>query len=120
MINRRHFLYGTSAGVALFQIAPASVLSGAEGLSPNAKINVAGIGIGSQGGADLDGVAGEGHNLVALCDVDDNYAAKKFAKYPRPNGSKIFASCSTRWARKSTRWSSARRITRTPSLPWRP
>lgn len=81
-INRRHFLYGTGLGVALFQIAPGRVL-GAEALSANNKINVAGIGIGSQGGADIDGVAGEGHNLVALCDVDDKYAAKKFAQYPK-------------------------------------
>ena len=28
-------------------------------------------------------VAGEGHNIVALCDVDENYAAKKFAQYPQ-------------------------------------
>ena len=81
-INRRHFLYGTGLGMALFHIAPGRVL-GAEALTPNNKINVAGIGIGSQGGADIDGVAGEGHNLVALCDVDSAYAAKKFAQYPK-------------------------------------
>ena len=28
-------------------------------------------------------VAGLGHNIVALCDVDENYAAKEFAKYPK-------------------------------------
>jgi len=27
-------------------------------------------------------VAAEGHNIVALCDVDTKYAAKTFAKYP--------------------------------------
>jgi predicted dehydrogenase len=43
---------------------------------------VAGIGIGSRGGADVDEVAGLGHNIVALCDVDEKYAAKEFAKYP--------------------------------------
>jgi predicted dehydrogenase len=80
VINRRQFLARTAAGVAAFQIAPGR-LFGAE--SPNGKVNVAGIGIGSQGGADIDGVAGEGQNIVALCDVDDNYAAKKFAQYPK-------------------------------------
>ena len=81
-INRRRFLYGTSAGVAMCNILPGSLLRGAERLSPNGRLNVAGIGIGSRGGADISEVAGLGHNLVALCDVDEIYAAKEFAKYP--------------------------------------
>src|ERR1051326_3580589 len=80
-INRRQFLKRAGAGVALFHILPGSLL-GAESLSPNAKLNVAGIGIGSRGGADVGEVAGLGHNLVAVCDVDEKYAAKEFAKYP--------------------------------------
>jgi len=89
-INRRQFLRGASVGVAVFQMVPTGVLRGAEGISANDKVNVAGIGIGSQGGSDIDAVAGEGHNLVALCDVDDNYAAKKFAKYPKAKQFKDF------------------------------
>ena len=69
--------------MVLFQLLPGSVLHGAERLGANAKLNVAGIGIGSQGGADIDAVAAEGHNVVALCDVDTSYAAKKFAQYPK-------------------------------------
>jgi len=82
-ISRRQFLRGAGAGVALFYVVPSGMVRGAAGLSANEKVNVAGIGIGSQGGSDVDGVAGEGHNLVALCDVDDKYAAKKFAQYPK-------------------------------------
>ncbi len=81
-LNRRQFLHRTGAGVALFNILPGNSLQGAEALTPIAKVNVAGIGIGSRGGADVDEIAGLGHNIVALCDVDDNYAAKEFAKYP--------------------------------------
>ena len=81
-INRRKFIYRTGMGVALFNILPGSLVRGAGKLSPNEKLNVAGIGIGSRGGADVDEVAGLGHNMVALCDVDENYAAKEFAKYP--------------------------------------
>jgi len=77
-LNRRQFLRAATATVALFQIAPVRAA-----LSANEKVNIAGIGIGSQGGADVDAVAGEGHNIVALCDVDANYAAKKFAQYPK-------------------------------------
>src|SRR5512142_368318 len=82
-ISRRRFLAGTGAGLALFQLAPLGVVRAAEGGSPNEKLNIAGIGIGSQGGADVDAVAGEGQNIVALCDVDDKYAAKKFQQYPK-------------------------------------
>ena len=81
-LNRRRFLQVTASGVALFNILPGTLVRGAERLSPNEKLNVAGIGIGSRGGADIAEVAGLGHNLVALCDVDEKYAAKQFATYP--------------------------------------
>ena len=71
-INRRQFLHRAGVGVALFNILPGNALNGAEPLSPNAKLNIAGIGIGSQGGSDVGEVAGLGHNIVALCDVDSN------------------------------------------------
>lgn len=80
--SRRQFLHRTAAGVALFNILPGRLLSGAETLSPNQKLNVAGIGIGSRGGAVVGEAAGLGHNFVALCDVDEKYAGKEFAKYP--------------------------------------
>jgi predicted dehydrogenase len=82
-LTRRQFLGSTTAAIATFYILPTTLARGAERLAANEKINVAGIGIGSQGGSDVDAVAGEGHNIVALCDVDDNYAAKKFAQYPK-------------------------------------
>ena len=81
-ISRRHFIQRTGAGVALFNILPGALLRGAEKISASEKLNVAGIGIGSRGGADVDEVAGLGHNMVALCDVDQKYAAKQFAKFP--------------------------------------
>ena len=80
--SRRQFLHHAGAGVALFNILPGRLLAGAEALSPNAKLNVAGIGIGSRGGAVVGEVAGLGHNIVAVCDVDEKYAGKEFAKYP--------------------------------------
>jgi predicted dehydrogenase len=81
-ITRRQFIQRASAGVALFNILPGSLPGATERMSPNEKLNVAGIGIGSRGGADIGEVSGLGHNLVALCDVDEKYAAKEFAKYP--------------------------------------
>src|SRR5687768_12165053 len=87
-INRRHFIQRTAgvgaagAGMALFNILPGRFVNGAETPAPSSKVNVAGIGIGSQGGSDVGEVAKLGQNIVALCDVDENYAAKQFANYP--------------------------------------
>jgi predicted dehydrogenase len=81
-ITRRRFLHGTGTSLALFHLIPKSLARGVERLSANEKVNVAGIGIGSQGSADVNEMARLGHNIVALCDVDENYASKGFAKYP--------------------------------------
>jgi hypothetical protein len=81
-IQRREFLRRAGMGVALFNILPGTTAQGADRLSANDKLNLAGIGIGSRGGADVAEAAGLGHRIVALCDVDEKYAAKEFAKYP--------------------------------------
>ncbi|MCC6694915.1 MAG: Gfo/Idh/MocA family oxidoreductase [Candidatus Hydrogenedentes bacterium] len=44
------------------------------------KLNIACVGVGGQGGSDLRAVAHE--NIVALCDVDSDRAAKAFAGFP--------------------------------------
>src|SRR5258707_738336 len=82
MITRRKFLRRTGVSVAAFTILPGSLLRGGQRLSANEKLNVAGIGFGSRGASDIDEVTGLGHNIVALCDVDEKYAAKEFAKHP--------------------------------------
>src|SRR5690349_548646 len=81
-MNRRQFIYGASVGAVLFNILPGCATRDDGRLSQNDKLNVAGIGVGSRGGADVDEVAKLGHNIVGLCDVDENYAAKQFAKFP--------------------------------------
>ena len=81
-IDRREFLYAAGAAAALLQAETAGALTGGQPPASIDKIRVAGIGIGSQGGSDVDAVAAEGANIVALCDVDSKYAAKKFEQYP--------------------------------------
>lgn len=49
--------------------------------SPNEKLNLAVIGIGGRGGANLGGVKSQ--NIVALCDVDDKRAGKAYDKHPK-------------------------------------
>jgi predicted dehydrogenase len=79
-ITRRRFLGGTAFSAATFMILPGSVLGLRGGTSANGRLNLAGIGIGGQGGNDIGAMAGE--NIVALCDVDQSYAAPIFKKYP--------------------------------------
>jgi predicted dehydrogenase len=60
----------------------------AQSNSPNEKLNVAGIGIGGRGAADVNGAASE--NIVALCDVDEKRAAKTFERYPQAKAYRDF------------------------------
>ena len=78
-ITRRDFMGGIAA-VAAFTIVPRYVLGGNGITPPSEKLNIAGIGVGGMGGNNLGKCANE--NIVALCDVDDKYAAKTFNKYP--------------------------------------
>ncbi len=86
-LSRRSFLAATGA-VAAFTALPYHVARGAGETSPNNKLNIAGIGIGGQGASDLNDVSSE--NIVSLCDVDWDYAAKTFNKYPNAKRYKDF------------------------------
>ena len=66
-IHRRDFLKGAAAGAGVW-VTGVQRGFGQE-KSPNAKLNIAGIGVGGRGGADLKECAGE--NIVAICDVDE-------------------------------------------------
>jgi len=78
-ISRRDFM-GAAATAAVFTIVPRHVLGGPRHIAPSEKLNIAGVGIGGRGEGDLHEVGSE--NIVALCDVDDKYAARVFKKYP--------------------------------------
>ena len=78
-MDRRQFPK-TAAVTAGATIVPSHVLGGPGFVAPSDKLNIAGIGCGGQGGGDLSRMDKE--NIVALCDVDWERAAKTFAKYP--------------------------------------
>ncbi len=77
--TRRRFLAASATATFGFQFFRGH-LFGAE--APSNKLNLAAIGVGAkgQGTANLKACAGE--NIVALCDVDADYAAPTFARYP--------------------------------------
>ena len=79
-MRRRDFIFKSAAAAAAFTILPRHVLGGPRHVSPSEKLNIAGIGIGGQGKSDLASVSTE--NIVALCDVDQNYAAPVISQYP--------------------------------------
>ena len=78
--TRRQFV-GTTAAASAFLLVPRRVVAGSGEDAPSAKLNIAGIGIGGMGANNLANLASQ--NIVALCDVDLNYAANTIAKYPQ-------------------------------------
>ena len=88
--TRRVFLrrtLQTGAGLAVGQnrgmaeAASQTKPSSRRRLSPNDKLNVACIGVGGRGGSNVTDVMSE--NIVALCDTDQHYSKKTFAKLPK-------------------------------------
>ena len=79
--TRRQFLKTTVLATSAVSIVPWHVLGGPGRRAPGDKLNIAGIGVGGMGQTNLKACSGE--NIVALCDVDSNYAAKTFAEYPK-------------------------------------
>jgi hypothetical protein len=79
-ISRRRFVSGmaTAAGITL---VPRQVLGGKGYQAPSDKLNIAAIGSGGMGAGNIERCSHE--NIVALCDVDDERAAKTFTKYPQ-------------------------------------
>ena len=70
-LTRRDFLRKVAwSGSSLIILSNSRLVRGTQA---NEKLNIAGIGVGGRGAADLNGVASE--NIVALCDVDQKHAA---------------------------------------------
>src|SRR5581483_1919637 len=78
-ISHRQFITSSSVAGAGFWIAGRQTGYGQE-KSPNAKLNIAMIGSGGRGGANLKEVGGE--NIVALCDVNEKNLDSAAKKYP--------------------------------------
>ena len=73
--SRRQFVRDAALAGAAFSIVPRHVLG--RGMTPPSDLlNIAGVGIGGMGRANLINLASQ--NIVALCDVDWDYASKAF------------------------------------------
>ncbi|HWR99527.1 MAG TPA: Gfo/Idh/MocA family oxidoreductase [Prolixibacteraceae bacterium] len=78
--TRRGFIGTSAATAAGFSILPSQVVGGLGHKAPSDKLHIAGIGVGGKGQVNLRNMNSE--NIVALCDIDWNYAAKTFNTYP--------------------------------------
>ncbi len=79
-MNRRSFIGTAATAAAGFTILPSYVISGLGHQVPSDTLNIAGIGVGGVGATNVHNVSSQ--NIVALCDVDQAYAAGTFEKYP--------------------------------------
>ncbi|MCE9546832.1 MAG: Gfo/Idh/MocA family oxidoreductase [Planctomycetia bacterium] len=84
-LSRRQFLSNSArvsaAGAALLATGVWSELPAAESKSPNEKLDVACIGTANRAGANVQGVSSQ--NIVAICDVDDNYLGACGQRFPK-------------------------------------
>jgi predicted dehydrogenase len=79
-VTRRNFVPGV-AGAAAFLIVPRHVFGGPGQTAPSDKLNIAGVGVGAMGGGYLQNC--ESENIIALADVDHEFAARTFQRYPQ-------------------------------------
>ena len=74
MISRREFVTNVAATTAGLTIVPRHVLGRGQ-TPPSDRLNIAGVGVGGMGRVNLFNLAVD-NNIVALCDVDWDYAGR--------------------------------------------
>jgi hypothetical protein len=81
--TRRHFFFGPllAGAIPVAGFGSVASLKALGYKSPNEKLNIASIGAGGKASSDIDGCDSE--NIVALCDVDQQRAQRKFTEYDK-------------------------------------
>lgn len=79
-LNRRSFVKNTAMAALAVNYIPGTIFGRN---SPSNKLNIAAVGIGGMGAHNLR--MSEKENIVALCDVDSEYASEVFERYPGAN-----------------------------------
>lgn len=80
-VSRRKFIGSVAATAAGITFLPSTVIAGLGHKPPSDKLNIAGIGVGGKGYTNLRNM--ETENIVALCDIDWDYADKNsFKRWP--------------------------------------
>ncbi|HKK80923.1 MAG TPA: Gfo/Idh/MocA family oxidoreductase [Prolixibacteraceae bacterium] len=79
--SRRNFIKTSLGGIAALTIIPSTVMSGFGHNAPSDRLNIGAIGVGGVGYQNLLNL--ENENIVALCDVDTDYAQKSYRRWNR-------------------------------------
>ncbi len=79
-VSRRGFLGTSAAAAAAITILPSNTIAGLGHRAPSDKLNIAAVGIGGMGSANLKNLKSE--NIIGLCDVDWKYADGTFKAFP--------------------------------------
>ena len=79
-LPRRDFLKSGAAAATAFTILSSGAYGKPRRISKNDRVNVAVIGAGGMGRANLQALSSQ--NIVALCDVDWNYVDSRFGEIP--------------------------------------
>lgn len=87
-LTRRAAVQRFAAAGAALTVVPRHVLGGPGYQAPSDTLNIACIGAGGQGASDVRNVMSE--NIYALCDVDDERAARTFQRFPQAKRYKDF------------------------------
>ena len=66
-----------ATAAAVFTILPRHVLGGPRHIAPSDRVNIAGVGVGGMGRANMQALSSQ--NLVAMCDVDWSFVDNRFA-----------------------------------------
>ncbi len=78
--NRRNFLKATGAGAALVSSGVWSEVAAEDSKAPSQKLNIACVGTANRAAASVSAVKGE--NIVAFCDIDQNYLDRTKKDFP--------------------------------------
>jgi len=70
-----------AVAAAAFTILPRHVLGGPRHIAPSDRVNIAGVGVGGMGRANMQALSSM--NLVAMCDVDWSYVDARYADIPK-------------------------------------
>ncbi len=82
-IHRRAFLQASAASTAIAGFGFHRWAAAAESSSPNELLDVACIGVANRASSNVNGVRNQ--NIVALCDIDENYLGKAASSIPKAN-----------------------------------
>src|SRR4051812_41860782 len=89
--SRCQFIGGAAASIAMFHIVPRHCVAQSRQVPPSEKVRLAAIGVGGQGGSDLNEFKKTNQvDVVALCDVDLSRSANTYKVFPNAKTFKDF------------------------------